>query len=248
MNDGIAAISTRQRRPGGGGDGGVGAASESISGSPDGSGRTAAAASARTARGARPAPDDATTRAHAVVGRHQQQDDRGLAARCAGVARPKQRRDQRHQQIDVDDRHPVDREPVPVERAERTRAVRRRQIHQHVQSDADHRHRDEHRERRIRSPRASLAAVAPIEQPAADPDESRRVTRPSPTMPSGRASGRDATRDTSARRRRWRRCRCRVRSTRAAAPPSCRVRRGRAACARASAPNSVWVRLSKSAA
>ena len=55
-----------------------------------------------------------------VVERHQREDDGGVPARARPVAaaEPQPGREGR-QQVDVDDRHPVDGEPVPVERAER---------------------------------------------------------------------------------------------------------------------------------
>ena len=74
--------------------------------------------------------------ADAVVGRHQQQHECRLGAPLRRRRPAEQADDERRQQVDIDNRHPVDGEPVPVERAQQARAVDRRQIHQHVQHDA----------------------------------------------------------------------------------------------------------------
>ena len=97
-------------------------------------GSHAAAASVRTAAARRRAPDGAPRRGR----RSWPPSARARSRRCArprrvGRTAESSPTDERHQQIDVDDRHPVDGEPVPVERAQQPRAVRRRKVHQHVQ-------------------------------------------------------------------------------------------------------------------
>ena len=134
---------------------------------------------------------------------------------------------------------------MPVERAQQARAVRRRQVHQHVQQHADDRDRDEHRERGVADRAGSWSARSPIvaalpahDEPRGRPGRARRCR-------AARASGRDASRryftvpparvdDVDVRDIRGED----ERRRRAAAGAR------RAACARASAPNSVWVRLS----
>ena len=80
-------------------------------------------------------------RAKPVIRRENRHRDRRLRAPLRLRTAPEQRRHEHHQQIDVDDRHPVEGVPLPAERAEDPRAVRRRQVHQDVQQHADC-HRD----------------------------------------------------------------------------------------------------------
>ena len=104
---------------------------------------------------------------HAVVGRHQNQDDRRTPSpRGVRSAAEHQARRQHHQQEDVNDRHPVRGVPGPAERAEHPRAVRGRQVHQDVAQDAQNRHRREGAESRLPGCAASDGALAA-------PDETR---------------------------------------------------------------------------
>ena len=181
--------------------------------------------------------------ADAVVGRHQHQHDRGIAApRRVGETAEQQAGAEDEQQVDVDDGHPVDREPVPVERAEEAAAVGGREIHQDVTEDADHRHGDEHAatSRRLPRPATCPGSGTPRRTMAADEQAECDDAR------ADRASGRGASADT-------RRCRAIAATismsgafdarTSAAVVP----RPARASGVRASvSANSVCVRLSMS--
>ena len=93
-------------------------------------------------------------------------------------------RGERREQVDVDDRHQVDGVPVPVERAEQARAIRRRQIHQHVEEHADDRDERERSEGRMgRRPVAvEQAAACPDDagDKRAEPDDAERSVRRPP--------------------------------------------------------------------
>jgi len=132
--------------------------------------------------------------ARAVIGGHQCEYERRVAA--TGVGRPAaedQPGSERDEQIDVDDWQPVERVPVPVERTEEARAVRRRQIHQNVQQHSDHRDGGEHSKRCVRS--ASVGSTGPAHprphdccgQQSESDDAERSVRRTA--MPSQVAGG-----------------------------------------------------------
>ena len=110
--------------------------------------------------------------AHAVVRHHERQDNRGVTApRGFRPGAEEQARHHDDDEIDIDDRHQVGRKPVPVERTEEARPVRRRKVHQDVTDDADHRRRQQQAERRfeiVRRPRTS-----PVDDALTRADEQR---------------------------------------------------------------------------
>ena len=86
---------------------------------------------------------------YSVIGRHQREHDRSVSSPCRRRGAAEENAgDEREQQVDINDRQPIQSEPVPVERAQKARAVGSRQIHEDVQQHADRRHDREHAERR----------------------------------------------------------------------------------------------------
>ncbi len=106
-----------------------------------------------------------------VVGRHQQERKGGIPSSSSLRHAAEDQTGGKHdQQIDVDDRHPIDREPVPVERTESTDAVGRREVHQQVEHNADDRDRCQQAKRRPRlCGRGSF-----FQDTQSDPDDPRR--------------------------------------------------------------------------
>ena len=87
---------------------------------------------------------------YSVVGRHQREHDRSVSSpsRRRGAAE-ENAGDEREQQVDINDRQPIQSEPVPVERAQKASAVGSRQVHEDVEQHTHHRNRRKQSKRRI---------------------------------------------------------------------------------------------------